>query len=112
MAVNIASMQEMNQAAIDKCFRFLRHNLTTDHLFYCCNRQEKKMPGGEISRFDAYPWKRNDRHLVDELCPWHLYYLSVGREKNGPAAFNKRTPLINYFEGPHRHRLTVLELEQ
>ena len=112
VAINIASMQEMNRKTIGKCFQFLRQNMSSHNLFYCCNREEKKMPGGEISSFFSYPWRNHDVHIVDELCPWHLYFVSMSREKNGPRLFNVRIPFVHYFDGSHRHRLTVLQPEK
>jgi hypothetical protein len=109
IAINIASMQEMNQTSINTYFDFLRYHMPPNNLFYCCNREEKDMPGGEISRFFSYPWRKEDIHLVDEYCPWHLYFFSFRRAKNGPLLFNTRVPFINYFDGLHRHRLTVLQ---
>ena len=109
VAINIASMQEMNQSSINTYFDFLRRYMPPDNLFYCCNRKEKEMPGGEISKFFSYPWCNEDIHLVDEFCPWHNYFLSFSRAKNGPELFKIRIPFINYFDGPHMHRLTVLQ---
>lgn len=111
IAINIASMQEMNQTSINTYFDFLRHHMSSNNLFYCCNREEKEMPGGEISKFLSYPWRKEDFHLVDEYCPWHLYVFSFGRAKNGPQLFKIRIPFINYFDGPIMHRLTVLFTE-
>jgi hypothetical protein len=109
LAINIASMQEMNQTSINTYFDFLRHHMPSDNLFYCCNREEKELPGGEISKFFSYPWWKEDIHIVDEYCPWHLYFFSFSRAKNGPQLFKIRIPFINYFDGPHRHRLTILQ---
>lgn len=109
IAINIASMQEMNEISIATYFNFLRNHMPSNNLFYCCNREEKEMPGGEISNFSSYPWEKGDVHLVDEYCPWHLYFLSCDRGKNGPQLFKIRIPFINYFDGPHRHRLTILQ---
>ncbi len=69
LAINIASMQEMNQQTTEEYFSYIRKHSKSDNLFYCCNREEKVMPGGEISKFSQYPWSVNDVHLVDELCP-------------------------------------------
>ena len=70
------------------------------------------MPGGEVSRFYDYPWENEDIHKVDEYCPWHKYFLSLGRAKNGPQLFKMRIPFINYFDGSHRHRLTMLDTQK
>ncbi|MCP4608404.1 MAG: putative sugar O-methyltransferase [Planctomycetes bacterium] len=109
LAINIASMQEMNQQSILGYFSFLRGHLNSDNLFYCCNREEKTMSGGEISRFLEYPWREKDIHLIDEYCHWYRYFLSLHRAQNGPEILKFRIPLVNYFDGLIRHRLTVLE---
>ncbi len=106
-AINIASMQEMNQLAIQEYFSFLRSHMPAKNLFYCCNREEKKMPGDEVSRFSSYPWHEKDIHLLDGNCPWHEYFLSFRPTASGARFLNFRIPLINYFDGPHRHRLSV-----
>lgn len=108
IAINIASMQEMNENSIKAYFEFLRVHMTSDNLFYCCNREVKEMQGGEISRFYAYPWLQEDVHLIDDYCPWYKYFLSVQKAKNGPSFFKLRIPFINYFDGDILHRLTIL----
>lgn len=109
VAINIASMQEMNQTSINRYFDFLRHHMAPSNLFYCCNREEKRMPGGEISRFLSYPWMNMDIHQLDEPCPWHHYFFSSSRAFHGPRFLGIRLPFINYFDGLHRHRLTILK---
>jgi len=108
VAINIASLQEMNTETIKGYFNFLRNHMEQDHLFYCCNREEKSMPGGEISRFMDYPWKSSDQYLVDELCPWYKYYLALRPTKRGIKILGCRIPFINYFDGELRHRLVIL----
>ena len=108
LAVNIASMQEMNTETVDKYFHFLRKMLASDNFFYCCNRKEKTMPGGEISRFYDYPWNANDEHLIDDECPWHIFYLSLGKVKNELTFFGIPVPFVKYFDGQHLHRLSHL----
>lgn len=105
LAVNIASMQEMSMDVVAGYFGFLRAHMAVDALFYCCNRERKQLVGGEVQEFDRYPWSGRDVHLVDGACPWHRYYLAVRR---GPCVLGRRWPLVNYFDGPHRHRLTRL----
>ncbi len=107
LAVNIASMQEMNPDSIAMYFNLLRRNNT--ELFYSCNRLEKKLPDGTISAFFDYPWSTLDRHLLDELCPWHQWFI-------GPPVFGVsnvrlaklKIPLAHRYDGPHWHRLTQL----
>jgi len=108
LAINIASMQEMNQASIARYFDFLRNHTSSHDLFYCCNREEKEMLGGETSKFLSYPWRKDDIYLVDEYCPWYGYFFSFSHTKNTPRLFKIRIPFISYFDGPHRHRLARL----
>ena len=107
-AVNIASMQEMTGEAIATYFAFLRRNLNAENLFYCCNRTRKVMSGGEVADFFAYPWRSDDRFLVDEFCPWQRYYLSLRRAPLGPRLLGQRRPFVNFYDGETRHRLAVL----
>ena len=107
LAINIASMQEMTMKIVEEYFSFLRCHMTGG-LFYCCNRESKQLPDGEIVEFYKYPWKPDDVHLVDETCPWYRWYLSLAPSKKGPTLFGVRIPLINYFDGPIFHRLTIL----
>jgi len=108
LAINIASFQEMNRETVNSYFDFMRVSLKKENLFYCCNRVEKIMEGGEVSRFFSYPWQKDDVHLVDECCPWHRYFLSRHLSMCGPELQGIRVPFINYFDGPHFHRLTML----
>jgi hypothetical protein len=108
LAVNVASMQEMNPATVALYFDFLRQRLESDNLFYCCNRLEKVMPGGEISSLMQYPWSPQDQHLIDELCPWYKYMIHHRMSARGPQWGALRIPFINYFDGDIWHRLTKL----
>jgi len=112
IAVNIASMQEMNASTVERYFQFMRKNCNKDNLFYCCNRESKTMPGGEVSEFRKYPWDTRDKHLVDEYCPWYKYSLAYRQTKYGPKLLGIRIPFINYFAGPIMHRLTILHTER
>lgn len=108
VAVNMMSMQEMNRETIARYFAFLRKRLRSGrHLFYCCNREVKTLRGGEQTAFLAYPWHPEDRHLIDELCPWWRHHFSTHTSANGPRWLGVRVPLVNYFK-PVRHRLTQL----
>jgi hypothetical protein len=42
--------------------------------FYCCNREEKTLSDGTITRFKDYPWNSLDNIQIDDLCPWHQQY--------------------------------------
>lgn len=57
-AVNMASMQEMDPQEVARYFDFLRKH---EALFYCINREEKKLRGGELLRFADYPCERPTR---------------------------------------------------
>lgn len=97
IAINIASMQEMNPDTISDYFSDLRYIASRRKvMFYCCNREEKKLPDGTLIRFNEYPWNENDKILIDELCPWHQHYYSI------------KPPFYHKYDGPHRHRLTYL----
>lgn len=110
LAINTISMQEMNKETIEFYFDYLRQHMVSQNLFYYCNREYKELPSGDGVEFLKYPWSENDVHLVDEYSPWHTYFLSYGKAKNGPKLLNFRIPFINYFDGSIRHRLTVLDV--
>lgn len=107
-AINIASMQEMNHGTVKGYFEFMRGHLRGKNLFYCCNRREKIMPGGEVSSIANYPWKEEDRFLIDGRCPWHKYFFSPHATAKGYKLFGVRVPFINFFDGEVVHRLAVL----
>ena len=106
-AINIASMQEMNERSIDSYFRFLRSRSTPNSLFYCINREEKELPGGEIVKFSDYPWLGEDRIFIDGPCPYYTHYLGRTMPK-GPWLLGVRIPFINYLDGKIIHRLVHL----
>lgn len=93
-AFNVASMQEMDPPVIARYFALLRRAETG--LFYCCNREEKRLPDGTITRFADYAWSPKDGVLLDELCPWHDFYYLL------------RPPFYFSYDGPIRHRLARL----
>jgi hypothetical protein len=98
IALNIASMQEMNPPVIAAYFDDMRAITSQRNLvFYCCNREEKMLPDGTVIRFAAYPWHEADQILVDGLCPWHQFYYVLR-----PPFFYRP------FDGPVRHRLVIL----
>ena len=94
--INIASMQEMDPHIIQKYFQMIRHQ-PQETYFYCCNRVQKTLPDGTITRFFEYGWEPEDAILVDELCPWHQ-----------EAPMN-RPPFKYRFDGPTHHRLIKLK---
>jgi hypothetical protein len=69
--VNVASMQEMTHDAVEEYFALMRRS---GAWFYCCNRIEKSIKDGELSRFFEYPWGECEI-VVDEPCPWAHRYL-------------------------------------
>jgi hypothetical protein len=103
LAINIASMQEMDVDVIAAYFSDLRSSASAGVgkvLFYCCNRESKTLPDGSVIRLADYPWRPKDRAAVDELCPWHQRYYSA------------RPPFYHPYDGPVRHRLVELSAAQ
>ncbi|MBI4347587.1 MAG: hypothetical protein HY553_12080 [Elusimicrobia bacterium] len=100
LATNVGSMQEMNHATIARYFRFLRRHAGPEALFYCCNREHKRLLGGEVVEFTRYPWSPADRHLVDERCPWYGYQLLTRRSSR---LFGLEVPRVKRYQ-PIRHR--------
>lgn len=98
VVVNIASMQEMRKESIREYFSAIR-KIANDRevLFYCCNREQKVLPDGTITRFSDYPWLSNDQILFDSLCPWHQQYYTIIPPRYLP------------YDGPIRHRLINLK---
>ena len=97
LAINICSMQEMDNHIIKKYFDYMRKIASERTMFcYCCNREVKKLPDGTVIDFFKYPWNDSDDILVDELCPWLQEYYSV------------YPPFFHSYDGDHRHRLVKL----
>jgi len=99
VAINIVSMQEMDPPIIAEYFGDLRAPSDAHQegpFFYCCNREEKTLPDGTITRILEYPWEAGDRILEDELCPWHQRY------------YSRRPNFYHPYDGPIRHRLVRL----
>ena len=98
LVLNIVSMGEMLPSSVSEYFNDIR-NLSNDNknlYFYCCNRLEKQMPDGSYTKFLEYPWKKEDKILVNELCPWHQEYYSF------------RPPFFRKFDGVILHQLRVM----
>lgn len=93
LAINIASMQEMNNHEIKNYFFNLRNNKKKNTFFYCCNRTEKKLPDGNFTRFKEYPWNKSDKIYAHEICPWYKFYLS------------KKFPFFHKYHGDIEHKL-------
>ncbi len=94
--INIASMQEMNPNMVDSYFKDLSYLSQKKLYFYCCNREEKVLPDGTISKFEDYPWNVRDKIVLDELCPWHQTYYTL------------LPPIYRNYDGPHRHQLRIM----
>ncbi len=109
VAVNIASMQEMNANTIKAYFELLRKSMQENNIFYCCNRQSKTLVDGEKSEIHCYPWSLNDIVLLDEYCPWQKYFVSRAKSENGPTFLNIRIPFINYYDGKTIHKIVVID---
>ena len=73
LAVNLHSMQEMNNNVIKSYFDILRNNQNERTAFYCCNRIYKKLYDGEEVKFSNFPWNPNETILLDEICRWDNY---------------------------------------
>ena len=108
IAVNVASMQEMAVETVAHYFTYLRSHMRQRNLFYCCNREKKILPGGEVLEFYRYPWVSGDQYLLDEVCPWHRYFFARGQSDNGPKLLGVRVPFVNFYDGDHMHRLAIL----
>lgn len=107
-AINVASMQEMTAASIAKYFAFLRRRSNARSRFYCVNREEKVLPGGERIAFDDYPWRAEDLLFVDGACPYYTHVLAPYTRARGPRFLGLRVPFVNYFDGTVLHRLAHL----
>jgi hypothetical protein len=68
------------------------------------------MPAGEVAQFFSYPWQKEDRHLINELCPWQRFYFSFHKTMRGAKVFKGRVPLIAFFDGDIHHRLSVMNV--
>ncbi len=111
VAVNVASMQEMDPSTVASYFAFLRQHLRAANLFYCCNREWKRLPDGQVSALGEYPWATADRVLVDEPCPWHQYYFTLRSTGQSPRLLGLPVPGVSYYDGIHRHRLVAMSTD-
>lgn len=111
VAINIASMQEMNTEIVASYFSFMRRQMNKSNLFYCCNRESKTLIGGEVLEFCKYPWREDDKHFVEGLCPWHQYFFAPMFAKRGKKVLGVRVPFVNYYDGDILHRLTALAVD-
>ena len=107
-AVNMSSMAEMTEVSISSYFNFLRERSLPESRFYCVNRLEKRLIGGEVNRFYNYPWHSSDIKYIDEPCPYYTHIISSETSSNGPRILGRRIPYISYFGGQMIHRLVNL----
>lgn len=108
VAVNVASMQEMDPSTVASYFDFFRQRLKTANLFYCCNRSWKRLPDGQVSALSQYPWVSADRVLVDEPCAWHQYYFTLRSTGRAPRLLGMPVPGVSHYDGTHRHRVVAM----
>tara|TARA_B100001029_G_C14946917_1_gene386482 strand:- start:11 stop:913 length:903 start_codon:yes stop_codon:yes gene_type:complete len=87
--VNIASMEEMTSIEINKYFEIIKNN---NSLFYCCNREYKRLYDGEEAIFSRYPWGEGNK-LFFENCKWHQKFYIF------------KFPFIIKYNGTHKHCL-------
>jgi hypothetical protein len=87
--VNIASFQEMTTSEVANYFEIIKSN---NSVFYCCNREYKKLDGGEELYFEHYPWGEAKFYLK-ESCPWHQKY------------YCRKFPFIKKYNGVTKHCL-------
>jgi len=95
LAVNIASMQEMDLETIDQYFSNLKNISGKKLYFYCCNREEKVLPDGSVIRFLDYPWS-GSTIVKDSFCPWYQDF------------YRKTPPFWQSYDGQIRHRIVKL----
>jgi len=107
-AINMTSMQEMTTEMIAAYFSFLRRRSIPQSRFYCVNRAHKELSGGEVIRFEDYPWQSDDEVFLDGVCPYYTHFFAPYTCPRGPRCFGLRVPYLNYFDGCHRHRLVRL----
>jgi hypothetical protein len=85
--VNVASFQEMNEQEINKYFHIIKSNNSN---FYICNREKKILPGGEIIRFNNYPWGNANFEFYED-CKYCRYYYTF------------RFPFFKKYDGNIKH---------
>ena len=71
--VNMASFQEMGKSEIADYFKIMKNN---NAMLYCCNRDYKKLVGGEEIYFSEYPFNDAEK-IFWESCTWHKKYYSL-----------------------------------
>ena len=94
--INIAAFQEMTTNEISEYFEIIKNNKSK---LYCCNREYKKLPGGEESYFDKYPFS-NSKKIFWEDCPWKQKFYSL------------KPPFIHKYNGNSKHCLVDFHNDQ
>lgn len=87
--INIVSFQEMTPKEVNEYFEIIKNNRSK---LYCCNREHKKLPGGEELYFEKYPFL-NSKKIFWGDCPWHQKTCSL------------RPPFIHKYDGNIKHCL-------
>ena len=87
--VNLVSFQEMTSKEIDNYFEIIKENKS---LLYTCNREYKKLYGGEELIFKNYPWG-NGKKIFYENCFWHQKFYTF------------KPPFIKKYDGNIMHCL-------
>ena len=97
LVINIASFQEMNLDVINNYIKYLESNEKSFFLYHC-NREEKVLPDGSITKIKDFKFKKPKKVIVDEICPWHKNFIT------------KSYPFIVPFDGITRHQLYELKI--
>ena len=97
LVINIASFQEMNIDVINNYIEYLE-NGDKSFFLYHCNREEKVLPDGSITRIKDFKFKKPKKVIVDDICPWHKDFIT------------KSPPFIVPFDGITRHQLYKLNI--
>lgn len=87
--INIASFQEMSKEEINNYMNLIKNNKS---LLYSCNREYKKLRGGEELIFEDYPWG-DGKKIFYKDCSWHQKFYSF------------KPPFIHKYDGNIQHCL-------
>jgi len=88
--ININSFQEMTPDEVNEYFEIIKNNKSK---LYCCNREYKKLPGGEELYFEKYTLSNSKKIIFLEDCPWQNKFYSL------------RFPFIHNYDGNIKHCL-------
>ena len=88
----------MNLDVISNYFKIIKSSINGTYL-YSCNREEKELPDGTITKEKDYPWEGFAHKIFDEKTPWHSTFYRLRR---GVLPI----PKINIpYDGPLIHKL-------